>query len=166
MNMSLSELRELVMDREPWRAVIHGVAKSRTRLSGWTELNWTEQNRLWETVVNNLTITTIPSALKCIRLEVSPELNTSSAKPNLPICFVRCFKWENVDCMTSQTVMYDSNMMMRWWWWWWFKRQSFNQIPSLSLIFVILTNYFTFWNLEFIIHIKLKVTFFIFFKNY
>ena len=33
MNMSLSELRELVMDREVWRAVIHGVAKSRTRLS-------------------------------------------------------------------------------------------------------------------------------------
>ena len=33
MDVSLSELRELVMDREPWRAVIHGVAKSRTRLS-------------------------------------------------------------------------------------------------------------------------------------
>ena len=39
LDMSLSELREIVMDREAWRAAIHGVTKSRTRLSDRTELN-------------------------------------------------------------------------------------------------------------------------------
>ena len=39
MDVSLSELQEMVMDREAWHAAIHGVTKSRTRLSDWTELN-------------------------------------------------------------------------------------------------------------------------------
>ena len=58
MDMSLSELREMVMDREAWRAAINGVAKSRTRLS---ELNLTELH----VVVQEAGIKTIPKKKKC-----------------------------------------------------------------------------------------------------
>ena len=57
MDMSISELRELVMDREAWRAAIHGVTKSWTQLSQWTELNWTD--------------TGLNSYLQCMRVPFS-----------------------------------------------------------------------------------------------
>ena len=51
MHVSLSELQEMVMDREAWHAVIHGVAKSWTRLSNWTELNWSSNSVTWYKVL-------------------------------------------------------------------------------------------------------------------
>ena len=47
MDMSLSKPQEFVMEREAWHASVHGVAKSQTRLSDWTELNWTTLKLVW-----------------------------------------------------------------------------------------------------------------------
>ena len=63
-DVNLSELQELVMDREAWHAAIHGVTKSRTQLRDWTELNWTELYRaspslVAKNIINLISVLTI-----------------------------------------------------------------------------------------------------------
>ena len=58
MHVSLSELWELVMDREAWRAAIYGLAKSRTQLRDWTELNWPPgPSRSYQDLITDLALT-------------------------------------------------------------------------------------------------------------
>ena len=66
--MSLSELRELVMDREAWHAVIHGVAKSRTWLRDWTELNLFTRDNSWSFKFGKQALCEIPGQVNTISL--------------------------------------------------------------------------------------------------
>ena len=65
MGMSLSKLREFVMDREAWRAVIHGVAKSRTWLSDWTELRLSYMKWKWKWKLVTQSCRTLCDSMDC-----------------------------------------------------------------------------------------------------
>ena len=105
MDVSLSELRKLLMDREAWRAVIHGVAKSWTQLSDWNELNW------------------IPSAQVCIVSRICfSEINKQKRRflyipffPAIMHSFISKYFCAHYECKRYSVQIYKPRCMI------WFK---------------------------------------------
>ena len=108
MDVNLSELWELVMDREAWHATIHGVTKSWTWLSDWTELNWRWEMLTTSLFLKGLTFTLSWRFLKIKNLMLPEPMNLNFYKVWRWFIWILIFEIHWTRCFITLYTFYDS----------------------------------------------------------